>query len=241
MLKWERIHTPRQVSGRLSLTRVLVARTYLVPGYPPTTSSAGVKDLVIEQGAVFKKTFKWLKEDGSNFGARIYGVRTQIRSFEGGPSIASSTGVGATINIDIAHMARGEFTVIIPSVVTAEMNFTRAVYDIEIFGRTGSIRFVEGDIIFSKEVTEPAKFACGTGHILSFRSILSVESYGVRSFSGSVGFSSSLGCVQWPCQRVPSLSGNLYTSGDPSIIVNKDIPGANFLVLSGALTSKLNP
>lgn len=118
--------------------------------HPPLDGQANVLDLVIEQGALFRRTFKWLDADGNPYDIdrfRFFMIISTVRAAEG--TIASTD-----TTIDIAATAvDGEFTVTIDEDATYRMDFTRAVYILEASFADNTIRLLEGDVRLSRDAT----------------------------------------------------------------------------------------
>lgn len=114
---------------------------------------AGKVDLVIEQGTRWQQSLQYLQPNGTPFDLAGYAVRMQVRPNHssdvvlleldnyafGGITVDTTTG---TISIDV------------PALTTAALDFTRAIYDIELSEQVaGTIRMVEGVVTLSREVT----------------------------------------------------------------------------------------
>ena len=115
--------------------------------------------LTIEQGATFELPIQWLEADGSAKDISGLDFAIQIRpskesstvliegSYDGGTDtptgdiVISEDGVGGTITLYIAPAD------------TAALDFTRAVYDLEVNDGTDVQRLMGGPVTLSKEVT----------------------------------------------------------------------------------------
>jgi len=111
-------------------------------------------DMVVEQGATFPKTFSWKDENGIIIDLSPYALYMTIRPYKGSSIIIANSLLG---DIEITKLEDvGYFEIRISSDVTANFDFTRAVYDIEAHRGRIVYRLVEGDLLLSKEATADA-------------------------------------------------------------------------------------
>ena len=114
--------------------------------------AAGKYDIVIEQGATFKLPISYKDSTGSVVdlvSGNGYTSRMMIKESAGGTTIKSLTnGSGMTL------AASGNNIVIeISATDTAAMDFSNAVYDLEIVSGTEVTRILEGKVKLSREIT----------------------------------------------------------------------------------------
>jgi len=116
-------------------------------------------DIIIEQGASFEVTFKWTNKAGTAVNLTDLDFEMDIR-----PTIDSSTVIltgsyeGSTNtpsgNIVFSEGgALGTFGLQISRAVTAALDFTTAVYDVEISNVLNTFRVLYGNVFLAKEVT----------------------------------------------------------------------------------------
>jgi len=114
--------------------------------------AAASYDILIEQGATFSRTFIWKDSEEVAVDLTDYTARMQIRRTK-----SNSTSLAeATTENGYIELGGDEGTVIvtIPASVTADFEFLRGVYDIELIDSEGVVtRLVEGAVEVSREVT----------------------------------------------------------------------------------------
>lgn len=129
--------------------------------------SAGRYPLYIEQGANLDFEVQYLDSTGAPVNLTGYGARMQIR-----PSVDSTTSFltlssslqpdGTGLNMSGSHSQKpptsGSIGIFISSCTSSMLNFTEAVYDLEIFvpyegGCNYVTRLIQGPVRLSKEVT----------------------------------------------------------------------------------------
>ncbi len=114
---------------------------------------AGKFNLDIEQGATFSRVFAWRNASGVAVNMTGYTITVTIRPFRGSSSvIASSAGVISVTQPNGA--ASGKFTVSMTGANTALLDFTRAVYEIEVSDGSTDYRLVEGFVYLLRGVTD---------------------------------------------------------------------------------------
>ncbi|MEG2265730.1 MAG: hypothetical protein RSA84_09370 [Acinetobacter sp.] len=105
----------------------------------------------IDQGATYRKPFTWkaggVPVDLTGYTARMH-IRTEIDS-----DIVLHELTTENDGIQINPLL-GEISIHIPHGITSAFNFETAVYDLELVDPTDEvIRFIEGDVLLSREVT----------------------------------------------------------------------------------------
>lgn len=110
------------------------------------------EDLVIEQGATFDKTWKWVRTP-KKLAVDLAGCtgRMHIR-----PSVASPD-ILLALTTENGYMIFGEGTIqlLVPFTITTDLNFSKGVYDLEIVQTpAGRVRrLLEGEVTFTRNVT----------------------------------------------------------------------------------------
>lgn len=122
--------------------------------------AAGKVDLIIEKGATFRKTFKWLNSTKQAIDISSYSGRMQIRSSTYGAIIASLT----TDNGGITLESDGSVKLYISDAATSAITYQgNAVYDLELIAPAGELpedpppdvtKFLRGSVSFVEEVTK---------------------------------------------------------------------------------------
>ena len=126
--------------------------------------AAGTYNFTIEQGATFRRTFKYKDSTGTPIDLALQDPRMQIRNtINSSDFIISIEETGATktdgsivsnSNFTVSTVNTGEFSLVIDADTTASMSFDTAVYDIEIKDNLNEVtRLLQGKIKLSKEVT----------------------------------------------------------------------------------------
>ena len=116
-------------------------------------------DLYIEQGASFAVVFRWEDKDGDAQDLTDLDFEMKIRPTKDSSTVilsGSYEGSTDTPTGDIIFSeggVNGQFGIDITAANTALLDFTKAVYDIEIANVTSTFRVVEGRVLLSKEVT----------------------------------------------------------------------------------------
>jgi len=123
-----------------------------VSWYPPLTGQANVDSLVIEADAAFERTYRWEDSTGHPYPIDNFTWSMVIKPTADSCIIIASTAEDTiTITDDVTA---GEFTVTISEAVSADLNFTRAIYSIEATFALGTIRLLEGEVRLSRD-TQP--------------------------------------------------------------------------------------
>ena len=123
-------------------------------------SSAGIHNLLCDQGATFRKTLTMLASDGTTaIDLTGFTARMKIKDEVGGTlikSLSSSSGGGLTIGGASGQTTNGEIDILISASDTASFSAPLdAVYDLEIESNTGVVdRVLQGKFIINPEVTD---------------------------------------------------------------------------------------
>ena len=126
--------------------------------------AAGTYNFTIEQGATFRRTFKYKDSTGTPIDLALQDPRMQIRNtINSSDFIVSIEETGATktdgsivsnSKFVVSTVNTGEFSLVIDADTTASMSFDTAVYDIEIKDNLNEVtRLLQGKVKLSKEVT----------------------------------------------------------------------------------------
>ena len=129
--------------------------------------AAGKYNFTIEQGATFRRTFKYKDSEGNPIDLSLHDVNMQIRETISSPNfILSVDESGATkhdntsitstkFTVDTTPGKTHEFSLVIDADTTASMSFDTAQYDIEIKDSLDEVtRLLQGNVKLSKEVTK---------------------------------------------------------------------------------------
>ena len=123
-------------------------------------STAGIHNLLCDQGATFRKTLTMFQSDGTTVvDLTGYSARMKIKDEVGGTlikSLTSSSGGGLTIGGASGQTTNGEIDILISASDTASFSAPLdAVYDLEIESNTGVVdRVLQGKFIINPEVTD---------------------------------------------------------------------------------------
>jgi len=120
--------------------------------------AAGIYNFTIEQGATFRRTFKYKNSEGTAINLSGHAVRMQLRtSINATDTIISLTETQNTNDsvITVGGASNNEIEVVISATDTAAMSFDTAVYDLEIELSQEVTRLLQGKVKLSKEVTRP--------------------------------------------------------------------------------------
>jgi len=123
-------------------------------------STAGIHNLLCDQGATFRKTLTMFQSDGTTVvDLTGYSARMKIKDEVGGTlikSLTSSSGGGLTIGGSSGNATNGEIDIQISATDTASFSAPLdAVYDLEIQSNTGVVdRVLQGKFIINPEVTD---------------------------------------------------------------------------------------
>lgn len=115
--------------------------------------TAGIQNLVIEQGATFTKVLTWKDSANVAIDLTAYTARMQARA-----TIAAATTIFSLTSSPAAGItlggAAGTITITLTATETAAITADTAYYDIELEDGSGVVtRLLQGEIEFSKEVT----------------------------------------------------------------------------------------
>ena len=123
-------------------------------------SSAGIHNLLCDQGATFRKTLTMFASDGTTaIDLSGFTARMKIKDEVGGTlikSLTSSSGGGLTIGGASGPTTNGEIDILISASDTASFSAPLdAVYDLEIQNNSGIVdRVLQGKFIINPEVTD---------------------------------------------------------------------------------------
>jgi hypothetical protein len=114
--------------------------------------AAGKYDILIEQGATFRKEFQWLDKDNNPVDIADYSARMKIKKNKHDKDALielTSENEGIEIKED------GIFILHISAEDTAKLVFSEGVYDMEFEAPDGAVtRLLEGSCKLSAEVTD---------------------------------------------------------------------------------------
>lgn len=115
--------------------------------------AAGKHDITIEQGATWSETVIASDESGTALNLTGYEARMHIRkNIDSEETLIELLSTGGSPRIVITA-ALGKLVLTIPASVTALITEETGVYDLEIYTGSTVTRLLEGDVVFSKEVT----------------------------------------------------------------------------------------
>lgn len=113
--------------------------------------TAGIYDIVIEQGATWNPVFTWKDSAGAAINLTGYSARLQIRE-----KVTSSTTLVSLTSASGITLggAAGTIAPLLTATETAALNFATGVYDLELVSGSGVVyRLLQGRVKLSKEVT----------------------------------------------------------------------------------------
>ncbi len=116
---------------------------------------AGTYNFEIEQGTTFTRDFTWKDSAGVAINITDYSIRMQARNSLDDSSTLFSLGTATPLSgITITGAAAGQFRVSMAATQTAALNFSTAIYDLEMVSAAGAVtRLLEGKITLLREVT----------------------------------------------------------------------------------------
>ena len=127
--------------------------------------AAGRYNFTIEQGATFRRTFKYKNSEGVGIDLSLHDVTMQIRESaasanfildvnEAGATKHDNTSITST-KFTVSTVNNNEFSLVIDADTTASMSFDTAQYDIEVKDSLDEVtRLLQGNIKLSREVTK---------------------------------------------------------------------------------------
>ena len=118
--------------------------------------AAGIYNFTIEQGATFKRTFRYKDSNGNPISLSGSLVRMQIRQNVNSDVVIdefTSNNNSFVLTTPAGGSEVNQINLEITATETAAFNFNNAVYDIEIDSGDEVIRLLQGKIKLSKEVT----------------------------------------------------------------------------------------
>lgn len=124
--------------------------------------AAGKYSFVIEQGSTLNLELQYKDANGNPIDLTSYGGRMQIRETIASqtPYITLSSSLepdGTGLNFSGSNNSTpptsGSIGIYISAITSSLLNFTQAVYDLEIYSGSYVARILEGQVKLSKEVT----------------------------------------------------------------------------------------
>lgn len=117
--------------------------------------SAGKLKLLVEQGATFRRNFRWQTGDTpTDVDLTGYTARMMIRRTddeEAAPLVSLTTENGG---IEFTTPAEGRMAIFISATATAAMPAVDAAYDLEMVNGAEVVRLLQGAVDISPEVTK---------------------------------------------------------------------------------------
>jgi hypothetical protein len=110
-------------------------------------------DLKIYKGSTYRKSFQWIDSNGSPMVLTGCAIKMQIRDYLGSGTvlIELSTANGRIVIVDAVL---GKWQLVLTAVETGLLDFTRAVYDLDItFPSTEVHTPIKGDVVLIRQVT----------------------------------------------------------------------------------------
>jgi hypothetical protein len=178
------------VGGGLSFMRVLIiGYSPYAPSNVSQTNQAATRDITIEQGASFRRYYRWMKSDGIPFDITLFTMKMTIKNIkDDGDLIIYSPD---HITITTAGLEAGLFRVDIAPNITAALDFTRAVYQITAAWSSGTVKLLEGNVVLSRglirEYTQSVGGALAISNTLIRNTTVSVG--GALAMDGTCGTS----------------------------------------------------
>jgi len=110
-------------------------------------------DFVIKQGSNLTRLIQWVDKDGSPTDLTGLEARMKVKETKDGAQIASWASDGATTLV-IQSIPLGLILINVPATATDDLDFDRAVYDLELYDDSDNVYCIlEGNITLNKEVT----------------------------------------------------------------------------------------
>jgi hypothetical protein len=124
--------------------------------------AAGKYSFIIEQGATTNFQINWTDESGSAIDLTGYQSRMQIKnSYDSAPLLSLSSSLksdGTGINLSGSNgttpLSSGSIAVYISAVSSSILDFSEALYDLEMVNGNEVTRLLEGKVKLSKNVTK---------------------------------------------------------------------------------------
>jgi hypothetical protein len=124
--------------------------------------AAGKYSFIIEQGATTNFQINWTDESGSAINLTGYQSRMQIKnSYDSAPLLSLSSSLksdGTGINLSGSNgttpLSSGSIAVYISAVSSSILDFSEALYDLEMVNGNEVTRLLEGKVKLSKNVTK---------------------------------------------------------------------------------------
>lgn len=112
--------------------------------------SAGLANLIIEQGSTFDQTVTWQNADGTPKNLTGYTARMQVRAGPSSTAVVDLTTENGGITITALT---GLIALTITATATAALSTGTAVYDLELITGSTVTRLLEGCMTVAAEVT----------------------------------------------------------------------------------------
>lgn len=113
---------------------------------------AATSNITIDQGATFVKAYRW-KVDGVAVDLTGYTAKMQVRKKASATSEVLLEASSANGRVTITAL-EGRVAIKIPDEITAALDFSEAVWDLELTSPAGDVkRLVQGTVTLDKEVT----------------------------------------------------------------------------------------
>ena len=120
--------------------------------------SAGTYNFTIEQGTTFTRTFWYKDSSGEPINLSGYNIRMDIKNSYDSAALATfSTSTGHfTLSTPADGTIPNQINLLVNATETAALNFSGALYDIELINGDIVTRLLQGRIKLSPEVTTSA-------------------------------------------------------------------------------------
>jgi hypothetical protein len=112
--------------------------------------TAGLYNLYIEKGATYNRVLTWNDKDGNPINLTGFSARLHIRKTKGSDTTILSLSIGSGITLGGSN---GTISILVAASVTAAIEESAGVYDLELVNGSEVTRLLEGTVTFSPEVT----------------------------------------------------------------------------------------
>lgn len=148
------VESEEDAAGAIEPTGAVTLEHFLAYRGDANVGLAAKLDLVIEQGATFTRAFHWTDDDGASIDLSPYELHMTIRAHRGSSEEILSDDDDKIILTK--SETTGYFEVRIDPEETEDLDFFRAVYDIEAHDGRLVYRLVEGNMVLAREATVDA-------------------------------------------------------------------------------------